>query len=103
MKNKNILIAYDITSPKRLGRIHRYLKNIAIPVQYSIFVTRVTERQLHKIIKELRQRINSSSDDVRIYEIPSDYQADLYGCQAMPEEIMLMGLNLEKLLGGMGG
>ena len=31
------LITYDITNPKRLVRLHRFLVKQATPVQYSVF------------------------------------------------------------------
>ena len=31
------LITYDITDPKRLVRLHRFLVRRATPVQYSVF------------------------------------------------------------------
>ena len=37
-ERRNWLVAYDIASPRRLARVHRYLKRHAIPVQYSVFV-----------------------------------------------------------------
>jgi len=37
------IICYDITCPRRLGKIHRLLKQSALPLQYSVFLFNGTE------------------------------------------------------------
>jgi len=40
------LISYDIADPRRLQRVHAFLRRHALPVQYSVFLARLSERRL---------------------------------------------------------
>ncbi len=84
------LIAYDITSPKRLGRVHRHLRKRAVPVQYSVFVVHDTPAYVGRLRNELMALIDARSDDVRIYPVPENPQLSLLGRRAMPEGVMLI-------------
>lgn len=98
MRKKTLLIAYDIASPARLGRVHRRLKKVAIPVQYSIFITRLDPRKLKQLIMELKMLIDAKEDDVRIYELPEQFEVKLLGRQQLPEGITLQLGGLERML-----
>lgn len=65
------LIAYDIREPKRLRRIHRYLRKQAVAVQKSVFIIETDERRLDAILGELRARADNRDDDIRLYAIPN--------------------------------
>lgn len=83
------LIAYDICEPRRLQRVHRYLKRHAIPLQYSVFVTRANAAQLGNLRAGLAQIINAKVDDVRIYHIPDRTEAHTLGRMMLPEGVDL--------------
>ncbi len=84
------LIAYDITNPKRLARVHRYLKTVAIPVQYSVFAAEETEFGIHHISETLARKIDPRTDDVRIYPLPNTLELYHYGRRALPEGLQLL-------------
>lgn len=84
------LIAYDIADPKRLVRVHRYLKSKAVPVQYSVFVTRASTSQIGDIRSALVGLIDPKADDVRIYQVPEKPQLVSLGCKAFPEGIQVL-------------
>jgi CRISPR-associated protein Cas2 len=84
------LIAYDITCPKRLGRVHRYLKTVAVPVQYSVFAAEETAQGIRRIRAALEQEINPKTDDVRIYPLPKKLELHHYGRRALPEGLQLL-------------
>jgi CRISPR-associated protein Cas2 len=84
------LIAYDITCPKRLARVHRYLKTVAIPVQYSVFAAEENESGINRIREDLAQKINPKTDDVRIYPLPNTLELYHYGLAALPEGMQLL-------------
>ncbi len=98
MRKKNLLIAYDIRSPLRLGRLHRYLKQEAIAVQYSIFVTRKNQTALSEMIDRINERIDPGEDDVRIYELPTDYQVEMLGEPPLDDGYLLQIGGLERML-----
>ncbi len=76
---REYIISYDIGDPKRLQRIHRMLKRLAIPLQYSVFYTSMSERQRGKLADLLGRKIEPKEDDVRIYPLPSGYNVQYLG------------------------
>ncbi|MCZ7627163.1 MAG: CRISPR-associated endonuclease Cas2 [Betaproteobacteria bacterium] len=84
------LIAYDISDPRRLQRVHKFLKQCAVPIQYSVFITRISEAQLARIKVGIVERICDDEDDVRIYHIPDRTEVRLLGRSPLPEGMQLV-------------
>lgn len=63
------IIAYDIREPKRLRRLHYFLKKKAIALQNSVFIVRADRSYLTHIEQRLKTFINFHDDDVRIYPV----------------------------------
>lgn len=84
------LIAYDIRLPKRLAQVHRYLRRHAVPVQYSVFVTRRTAQQIGAIRAALAGLIDATVDDVRIYHVPDGAEIRTFGVQGLFHGIQLL-------------
>lgn len=84
------LIAYDISDPRRLQRVHKFLKQCAVPIQYSVFITRISEAQLGRIKTGIVNRICEDEDDVRIYHIPDKTEVRLLGRSPLPEGMQLV-------------
>lgn len=84
------LIAYDISDPRRLQRVHTFLKQCAIPIQYSVFITRVSEARLARIKTGIVDRICEDEDDVRIYHVPDRTEVRLLGRLPLPEGMQLV-------------
>lgn len=84
------LIAYDITNPKRLARVHRYLKTIAVPVQYSVFAAEENEPGIRRIRDMIAQEINPKTDDVRFYPLPNNLEIYHYGRRTLPEGLQIL-------------
>jgi CRISPR-associated protein Cas2 len=87
---RNWLIAYDIASPRRLRRVHRFLCRHAIPVQYSVFVARCSPAKLGVIRSALAELVKRREDDVRFYPVPEPAQLFVYGRKALPEGLLLL-------------
>lgn len=66
----DFLIAYDITDPPRLQRLHRYLAQEAVPIEYSIFFATDDVRHLLGVLRQASSMIDPSSDDLRCYPLP---------------------------------
>jgi CRISPR-associated protein Cas2 len=64
------LIAYDICSPRRLAQVHRYLRKLAVPIEYSVFYATCDPRRIVDIMAELGARIDPACDDLRCYPLP---------------------------------
>lgn len=83
------LLAYDIAHPKRLVRVHRTVKGYGMPLQYSVFLVVGNSRTLDELLAELDDIINPKEDDIRVYPLPLQFDADQYGRQWLPRGIDL--------------
>lgn len=81
------LIGYDITSPKRLRRVHRFLSARAYWVQLSLFVAGWTEAEFALHWRGLAKLINPRRDDVRAWPIPENPWIASIG-QGLPEGVV---------------
>jgi CRISPR-associated protein Cas2 len=63
------LIAYDIRDPKRLRRVHAYLRQRAQALQFSVFLLETEESALRTILDGVRQRADTRHDDIRLYAV----------------------------------
>lgn len=91
------LIAYDIADPKRLGKIHRYLKKLGLPLQYSVFTVSMRRKSLLKLLSGLQWRMDVKEDDIRCYRLVQQLRVDTLGRQLFPEGVQLFsqgGVNL---------
>ena len=90
------LIAYDIREPRRLGRIHRFLRKEGLPVQYSVFTARLTERKLQRVMAGLERMFDPRVDDGRIDPLLARQEQVALGLQMFPDDVMLLadGINL---------
>lgn len=78
------LVTYDITSPKRLRRMHRALRRLAVPIQYSVFLgdfTAAGRAGLRALIEDI---IDPAEDDVRIYPLPANCWQRRLGRASLP-------------------
>jgi len=65
------LITYDITDPKRLRNMHKFLKEFGINTQKSVFECDIDEAALKTIRVYCRENLDLAEDQVRIYKICS--------------------------------
>ena len=96
---KNMLIGYDITSPKRLAKLYKSLHNYGIPIQYSLFLCNLTKTGLRDCVKMINSIIDAKSDDVRIYFLPENTWSCHMGRTTLPSGIFYTNLptTFEKL------
>lgn len=78
------LISYDITHPKRLARLHRFLVKQATPVQYSVFHFEGRAAQMGRLMADIKTRIDPTTDDVRGYQLPEHLSIDTLGRGGLP-------------------
>lgn len=84
------LICYDIADPKRLVRVHRYLRESGLPLQYSVFSLMMTRRQCSRLLRDLRDLIDRREDDVRVYPLPANGERINLGRQLFPDDVLLL-------------
>ena len=66
-----VLVTYDITEPRRLQRLHKFLKEFGLNTQKSVFECDIDEAGLKTIRRYCRESLDLSTDSVRIYKICS--------------------------------
>ncbi|MBW1741724.1 MAG: CRISPR-associated endonuclease Cas2 [Deltaproteobacteria bacterium] len=66
-----VLVTYDITSPRRLRKMHDFLKDFGLNTQKSVFECDIDEEGLKIIRAYCKDNLDISSDSVRIYKICS--------------------------------
>lgn len=76
----NYIVAYDITCPRRLTRLHRHLVKIATPIEYSVFYLCIDARQLDSLLAEMVALIDPRTDDLRCYPFFSLQVCELNRC-----------------------
>jgi CRISPR-associated protein Cas2 len=81
------IICYDISNPKRLNHLHRYLVKRAMLIQYSIFLFSGDERQLQRCLEGAVRLIDAGEDDLRAYPLPARGLKVRIGCPVLPEGI----------------
>jgi CRISPR-associated protein Cas2 len=63
------LITYDITDPKRLNNMRKFLKEFGLRTQKSVFECDIDEVALKRIRAYCIERLDIAKDSVRIYKI----------------------------------
>lgn len=100
LQRRLYVISYDITDPKRLGRIHRYLKRRGLAVQYSVFVVHTHSVGLQRILDGIGQLLDEHTDDIRAYPLPARLDYVHLGRPLLPEGINLHGVAVPQDLFG---
>ena len=83
------LIAYDIRDPRRLARVHRLLRSVAFPLQYSVFLGWIKRPELEELVTRLKILIELKQDDVRLYHLPARIHVHVLGKKWLPEGVSL--------------
>jgi CRISPR-associated protein Cas2 len=74
------LVCYDISEPRRLSKVYKFMKGRGLHIQYSVFHCSLTWPNLLELKKNLSELIDKNSDDVRIYPLPSKEKVIVMGC-----------------------
>ena len=63
------LLAYDISDPRRLRRVHAVAKTYGYPLQYSLFVCDLDDVELVKLERDLQAVIAHQHDRISIFDL----------------------------------
>ena len=83
------LICYDIADPKRVVRLHRFIKCFAQPVQRSVFFFEGSRADMARRLQDIAALIDPRDDDVRAYPIPNPVRLHRLGRGTMPSGVLL--------------
>ena len=70
------LVAYDITSAKRLAKVARVCEDYGVRVQYSLFECRLEEKEFREFWLRLTGEIDPTEDRVVAYKIDAKCAKD---------------------------
>ncbi len=102
-ERQNRLIVYDIRDDRRLGKIFRYLKGVAVPLQYSVFLQVGASRQERLAVEvELQELLDPAVDDIRVYPLPENCKAIRLGRAFAGPGLQLRESWLRQFLAGSG-
>jgi len=62
-----MLICYDVAQPKRLRRVFRDLRDIALPVQKSVFLAELTQAELEGLLTRLAEYLDPREDRLQAF------------------------------------
>ncbi len=91
------LLAYDISSPRRLLRVSRLLRQHAFWLQYSVFIGCFAPAALTDLAGQLEALMDKRQDDIRIYSLPRSCHPELIGDSPWPEGLFWADLSPETL------
>jgi CRISPR-associated protein Cas2 len=63
------LLAYDISDPSRLRRVHDVAKTFGYPLQHSLFVCDLDELELVALHRHLSAEVDHRADRVSIFDL----------------------------------
>ena len=66
------LVAYDISSPKRLSKIAKTCLDFGVRVQYSLFECRLNPDHFQELWLRLNRIIDPSEDRIVSYQLDTD-------------------------------
>jgi len=79
------LVTYDITEPKRLNDLRKFLKEFGLRTQYSVFKCDIDDIALKRIRAYWRDNLDLGKDSVRIYKI----------CNRCMDKVVISGTGLK--------
>ena len=78
------LVCYDVSSPKRLYRVHRYLLGYRVGGQKSFFECWFTPAELRETQRELAALIDPDEDRVHIFQLDPRMKMEGLGIAVAP-------------------
>jgi CRISPR-associated protein Cas2 len=85
---KSFLICYDICNPKRLRRVHKAVRDVGMPIQFSVFLANLKQSELEILIEHLSQLIDVSEDKVNFYHLMASKQKICLGLPTSSDDVL---------------
>lgn len=73
------LVCYDICSPRRLHKVHHYLKGFKVGGQKSFFECWLTPPELRDVRQTLRELMDANEDRAHIFQLDPRMITECYG------------------------
>lgn len=78
------LICYDVSSPKRLFQVRKYLLGYKVGGQKSFFECWLTPAELRDVRKTLTELLDLAEDRAHIFQLDPRIKQDLLGLATQP-------------------
>ena len=65
----DMLVAYDIADPRRLGRVAKVIKDYGVRVQKSIFEVNVKDKRFDEMKRRVEEIIDEEEDGVKYFPL----------------------------------
>jgi CRISPR-associated protein Cas2 len=86
---KSFLICYDICDPKRLRRVHKAVRDVGLPVQFSVFLADLKQVELDTLVETLSRLIEASEDKVSFYHLTAAKEKICLGLPSLSNNLLL--------------
>lgn len=73
------LLAYDIACPRRWRAVHGLVSEHGHRLQLSLWWLPVSRNEMHRLWRNLSERIDPAQDDIRAYPFPDSAWCRLWG------------------------
>lgn len=79
-RNRSYIVVYDITSDAERNKISDLLAGVGVRVQYSVFETKLSKKQLTELIQKL-QLLNVQTGFIKIYRVEQQSKPIIIGIE----------------------
>lgn len=86
MERTLYIIAYDITSDKRLNRVRCFLKGYSTGGQKSVYECFLTDGELKYVMSKLNRMIFDAEDRVHIFQMDGRSRPHVLGIALQPKD-----------------
>jgi CRISPR-associated protein Cas2 len=66
---RHYLVTYDISDPCRLRQVHAIVRDFGQPVQYSVFLARLSDSHKAELMRRLARAIHHEHDQVLLFDL----------------------------------
>ena len=86
--SKAFLICYDICDPKRLRRVHKTIRDVGLPVQFSVFLANLKQGELDTLVETLSRLIDASEDKINFYHLSAAKEKICLGMPSLSDDVL---------------
>jgi len=83
------LLSYDVAEPKRWRRVHRVARDFGEPLQYSVFLCELSEKDKAALEGKLKGIIHEEQDQVMLVRLrATEKPRDMIECFGRPTSVL---------------
>jgi len=86
--SKAFLICYDICDQKRLRRVHKAIRDVGLPIQFSVFLAELKPAELDTLVEKLSHLIDASEDKINFYHLSAAKEKICLGLPSLSDDVL---------------